>query len=295
MYDVVIIGGGVAGLTAGLYLSRANKKCVILEGRFLGGQTALLNTVANYPALPNISGFDLVNNLVEQVKSFNTEIKNEIVIDVKKNKNFNIVTNKSKYIAKNLIIASGAKTSSLGLKNEKQFIGKGLSYCATCDGNFFKNQPVAVVGIGKTALEDIKYLDNIVSKLYWIIPNNSLNNKILEEVKSLKKLKIIYSSEVLELVGENTIQKILINDKINKNTYYLEIKGLFVSLGRKPDLTWLNIDVKKNKEGYIIVDKNCKTNVDNLYACGDITYKDLKQIVTACSDGAVAASEIIKQ
>ena len=152
-----------------------------------------------------------------------------------------------------------------------------------------------MVGIGKTALEDIKYLDNIVSKLYWIIPNNSLNNKILEEVKSLKKLKIIYSSEVLELVGENTIQKILINDKINKNTYYLEIKGLFVSLGRKPDLTWLNIDVKKNKEGYIIVDKNCKTNVDNLYACGDITYKDLKQIVTACSDGAVAASEIIKQ
>lgn len=293
-YNTIIIGGGVAGLSAGLYLARANLPCLILEGKFWGGQTALLNKVSNYPAVKTASGFDIAQTLYEQVKEFNIDMKNELVTEVKQVANaYQVITNKSKYKANNVIIATGAKTTQLGIKEEKSFVGKGLSYCATCDGNFFKNESVALYGIGKTALEDVKYLDNVASKVYWIVPNRTLPKNIIEELKNLSKIEIHYACDVLSLIGEGSLQAIEIYDKQINKSKKLNVKGLFVSLGRNPDLSWLNIEIKTNKNGYVLVDKNCQTSHKGIFACGDITSRELKQIVTACSDGAIAASYII--
>ena len=296
VYNTIIIGGGVAGLSAGMYLARAGLPSLILEGKFWGGQTALLNKVGNYPAVKETSGFDISQTLYEQVKSLNIDMRNELVITVNQvNDLYEVQTNKDKYFAQNIIIATGAKTTQLGLREEQKYIGRGVSYCATCDGNFFKNKTVAVVGLSKTALEDIKYLHNICSEVFWIVPNKILSNQIKQEINNLNKLKIKYSSEILELQGENALQKICLYDKINKTISYLETSGLFVTLGREPDLSWLNIDIKTNKNGYILVDKNCQTSHKRIFACGDITSRKLKQIVTACSDGAIASSYIISK
>ena len=293
-YNTIIIGGGVAGLAAGMYLARANVPCLILESKFWGGQTALLTKVSNYPALKDVAGFDITQALYDQVKQLNIDMKLELVVSVKQvGRLFEVITNKGTYFATNIIIATGAKTTTLGLKEEKRFVGKGVSYCATCDGNFFKNQPIAVFGFGKTALEDIKYLHNLSSKVYWLVPSNTLPNKVLEQVKDLKNLIIEYSCEILNLVGENVLQGVSIYNKKNKETKSLSISGLFISLGRQPDLSGLELDLKTNKNGYIMVSKNCQTSHKGIFACGDITSRDLKQIVTACSDGAIAASYIV--
>ena len=293
-YRAIVIGGGVAGLSAGLYLARANIPCLILEGQFWGGQTALLNKVSNYPAVKETTGFDISQTLYEQVKELNIDMKNELVINVKQaGAGYEVCTNKSKYLADNIIIATGAKTTQLGLKEEKQFVGRGVSYCATCDGNFFKNKPVALFGAGKTALEDIKYLHNVASEVYWIVPSKTLSPSILQEIKDLKNLKIKYSCEVTSLVGDATLQEISLYNKQAKRVENLKVSGLFVSLGRTPDLSWLEIDVKTNTNGYVLVDKNCQTSHKGIFACGDITSRKLKQIVTACSDGAIASSYII--
>lgn len=293
-YNTIILGGGVAGLTAGMYLARAGLKCLILEAKFWGGQTALLNKVDNYPGIKNASGFDITNGLYEQVKELDIDMKNEIVISVSQNKNlYKVETNKAEYLGSNIIIATGAKTNQLGIKSEKQFIGKGVSYCATCDGNFFKNQPVAIYGVGKTALEDVKYLHNVASKVYWIVPNKNISKDIAEEIKAFNNLEIKYSCEVLNLIGEIKLKEVELYNKQNNISEQLQVEALFVSLGRSPDLSWLNIDIRTNKNGYIIVNKNCQTSNKGVFACGDITSRELKQIVTACSDGAIAASYII--
>ena len=296
MYNTIIIGGGVAGLTAGMYLARANKPSLILESRFWGGQTALLNKVDNYPAIAQTSGYNISQPLYEQVKSLGIDMKNELVIKLKKlTSSYQVLTNKGKYLAKNIIIATGAKTTQLGIKEEPRFIGRGVSYCATCDGNFFKNKKVAVYGLGKTALEDIRFLQNVASHVYWLIPNKNVSNNILQEIKQVKNLTIINSCEVMSLVGNETLTSVsLLNKKTNQITS-LDISGLFVSLGRQPDLSWLDIQIKTNKNGYILVDKNCQTSHKGVFACGDITSRELKQIVTACSDGAIASSYIIKK
>ena len=293
-YNTIIIGGGVAGLSAGLYLARANLPCLILEGKFWGGQTALLNKVSNYPAVKETSGFDISQTLYEQVKQLNMDMKNELVVNVKQVDNsYQVNTNKSEYLASNIIIATGAKTTQLGLKEEQKYIGRGVSYCATCDGNLFKNRTVALVGLGKTALEDIKYLHNVCSKVYWIVPNKILPTIVLNQVKDLNKLTIKYSCEVLSLLGEQSLQNIVLYNKQQKSNTDLSVEGLFVTLGRQPDLSWLDVDIKTNKDGYVLVDKNCQTSHKGIFACGDITSRKLKQIVTACSDGAIAGSYII--
>lgn len=294
VYNTIIIGGGVAGLSAGMYLARANISSLILEGQFWGGQTALLNKVSNYPAVKETSGFDISQTLYEQVKALNMEMKNELVISVKQaDAGYEVCTTRSKYLADNIIIATGAKTTQLGLKEEKQFVGKGVSYCATCDGNFFKNKPVAVYGVGKTALEDIKYLHNVASSVCWIVPNKTLSQTTLQQVKDLNNLTIKYSCEVTSLVGDVTLQEICLYNRQAKKAESLKVSGLFVSLGRTPDLSWLEIDIKTNTNGYVLVDKNCQTSHKGIFACGDITSRKLKQIVTACSDGAIASSYII--
>lgn len=293
-YNTIIIGGGVAGLTAGMYLARAGVSCLILEGKFWGGQTALLNKVENYPAMPSTNGFEISQNLYNQVSKLKIEMKNELAVSVKQDTDgHKVTTNKNCYYASNIIIATGAQVNTLGLKEEKRFVGKGVSYCATCDGNFFKNQPVAVYGVGQTALEDIKYLHNIASKVYWLVPNKTLSTKILQEIKNLDKLIIKYGCDISSLLGEDRLQQLDLYIKTTDKQEKVKVNGLFVALGRKPDLSWLDVEIKLNKNGYVLVDKNCQTSHKGVFACGDITSRKLKQIVTACSDGAIASSYII--
>ena len=295
MYDSIIIGGGVAGLTAAMYLARANAPCLIIESKFWGGQTALLNKVSNYPAVKETSGYEISSTLYQQVVDIGVDMKNEVVTKLKKIKSgYQVTTNKGKYISHNVIIATGAKTTQLGLQEEKKFVGRGVSYCATCDGNFFKNQPVAVYGLSSATVEDIKYLQNLVSEIYWLVPGKTLPANTLQQVKDIKNLKIQYSSEVLSLVGDVALHKVVVLNKSTNKQTDLFVSGLFVSLGRNPDLSWVEVDIKTNKKGYVLVDKNCQTSLKGIFACGDITSRELKQIVTACSDGAIAASYIIK-
>lgn len=293
-YNTIIIGGGVAGLTAAMYLARASAPCLILEGKFWGGQTALLNKVENYPAILKTTGFDIAQNLYQQVKDLGIDMRTELVISAKQVDNFyEIKTNKNCYQAENMIIATGAKTNILGLQEEKRYIGKGVSYCATCDGNFFKNQPVAVYGVGQTALEDIKYLHNVASRVYWLIPTGNLTPQLAQEIKNMKNVEVRPKTEILEIGGLTTLNQLTIHNKHTNLTEKLDVDGLFVALGRKPDLSWLEVDVKLNKNGYVLVNKDCQTSHKSIFACGDITARKLKQIVTACSDGAIAASYII--
>ncbi|MBO5909990.1 MAG: FAD-dependent oxidoreductase, partial [Clostridia bacterium] len=250
--------------------------------------------VSNYPGIKLASGFDISQALYEQVKQYNIDMKNELVISLKQRESgYEVATNKNKYYADHIIIATGAKTNTLGINDEKKFVGRGVSYCATCDGNFFKDMPVAVYGVGKTALEDIKYLHNVTSQVYWLIPNKSLPEQLLGEVKDLTNLKIKYSCEVLNLVGDTHLQEVVVYNTCDKKTETIKVSGLFVSLGRQPDLSWLEVQIKTNKNGYVLVDKNCQTSHKGIFACGDITSRTLKQILTACSDGAIASSFII--
>ena len=286
MYDIIIIGAGPAGLTAAIYGARANKKVLVLEVLSYGG--AIINTpnIENYPVEENISGFDFATKLYNQVINLGVEVKFEKVLKINNNE---VETNKSKYNTKTIIIATGLNNRKLLLPNEDELIGKGISYCATCDGAFFKGKDVAVVGGGNTALEDALYLSDICNKVYLIHRRNSFRadditvNKILER----DNIEVLYDSVVTKIDGNNHLENIEIN-----NNKELNIDGLFIAIGKIPTIDF--IDIEKTEEGYIKSDELCHTNIENVFVAGDIRNKSLRQLVTATNDGAIAATEAIK-
>lgn len=285
MYDIIIIGAGPAGLTAAIYGARANKKVLVLEALNYGG--AIINTpsIENYPVEESISGFDFATKLYNQVINLGVEVKFEKVINVN---NTEVETNKSKYNTKTIIIATGLNNRKLLLPNEDELIGKGISYCATCDGALYKNQDVAVVGGGNTALEDALYLSNICNKVYLIHRRNSFRADDITTKKVLEKdnIEVLYDTVVTKINGTLHIESI----ETNNNT--LNINGLFIAIGKIPTIDF--VDVDKTEEGYIKSDELCHTNIDNIFVAGDIREKSLRQLVTATSDGAIAATEAIK-
>lgn len=286
MYDIIIIGAGPAGLTAAIYGARANKKVLVLEALSYGG--AIINTpnIENYPVEENISGFDFATKLYNQVINLGVEVKFEKVLKINNNE---VETNKSKYNTKTIIIATGLNNRKLLLPNEDELIGKGISYCATCDGAFFKGKDVAVVGGGNTALEDALYLSDICNKVYLIHRRNEFRadsitvNKILER----DNIEVLYDSVVTKIDGNNHLENIEIN-----NNKELNIDGLFIAIGKIPTIDF--IDIEKTEEGYIKSDELCHTNIENVFVAGDIRNKSLRQLVTATNDGAIAATEAIK-
>ena len=285
MYDIIIIGAGPAGLTAAIYGARANKKVLVLEALNYGG--AIINTpsIENYPVEENISGFDFATKLYNQVINLGVEVKFEKVINVN---NTEVETNKSKYNTKTIIIATGLNNRKLLLPNEDELIGKGISYCATCDGALYKDQDVAVVGGGNTALEDALYLSDICNKVYLIHRRNSFRADDITTKKVLEKdnIEVLYDTVVTKINGTLHIESI----ETNNNT--LNINGLFIAIGKIPTIDF--VDVDKTEEGYIKSDELCHTNIDNIFVAGDIREKSLRQLVTATSDGAIAATEAIK-
>ena len=294
MYDIIIIGAGPAGMTSAIYALRANKKVLILEAKTYGGQIVNANLVENYPGIPNISGFDLATNMYEQVKKLNGEIKFEPVIRIEDN--LKVVTPSNEYQSRAIIIATGAENRKLNIENEENLVGKGGSYCATCDGNFYKGKNVAVVGGGNTALEDAIYLSNIANKVYLIHRRDEFRgeNKYLVELKKHNNVKFITNSNVIKLNSNDKLNSIEIKNN-DRNTETIEVDGIFIAVGQKPNnLIFKNI-IELDNNGYIKSTDGVHTNKEKIYVAGDTRVKDLRQLATAISDGAIAATTAIKE
>ena len=295
MFDIIIIGAGPAGLTSAIYAKRASKNVLVLEANNYGGQIVNTLKIENYPVAPNISGFDFATNLYNQVKDLGVEIKFEKVEEVKEENSIKkVITNKNTYETKTVIIATGTKNKKLGLDGEEQLIGKGISYCATCDGAFYKDKVVAVVGGGNTALEDAIYLSNIASKVYLIHRRDTFRaeEKLIDEVKNISNVECIYDASISKINYDETIKSVEIKNK--EENKILEISGLFVAIGRTPENSIFSSLVELDENGYIISHDNCHTSHDGIFVAGDNRKKDVRQLVTATSDGAIAATEAIK-
>ena len=301
MYDIIIIGGGPAGLTSAIYGAMANKKVLVLEKMGAGGKVANINKIKNYPGFKEIDGYELSINMKEQAKELGAEFKIEEVIDVELENEIKVVrTYKQEYKCKNVIVSTGAYARPLDVDNEKQFYGRGLSYCATCDGNFFKNKIVAVVGGGAAALGDCIYLSNLAKKVYLIhrrdtfnmLSGNYLTVKKLSQESS--KVEIITNTVVTKLNGLDVLDSIEIENKITEQKSTLNVDGIFVAIGRKPDTSIFENILKLDDNGFIITNELMQTNLKGVYAVGDVRNTPLRQIVTACSDGAIAVSDIVK-
>ena len=294
MYDIIIIGAGPAGLTAALYALRANKKIVVFEAKTFGGQIINASKIVNYPGIEEVSGFDYATTLYNQVKKLGAEIKYETVLRVEKDKT--VITNKDKYKAKSVIIATGAENRKLNIEGENKFIGKGVSYCATCDGNFFKGMDVAVVGGGNTAIADALYLSDIVNKVYLIHRREEFRGepKKVEELMNKNNIELVLNSNVVKINGEDKVESIDIENTSNERKT-INVSGIFIAVGQDPKNAIFNNVVELNDKGYIISEDGVHTSTEGIYVAGDTREKILRQLTTAVSDGSVAATIAIKE
>ena len=294
MYDIIIVGAGPAGLTAALYARRANKKVLVLEAKTYGGQIINTPEIENYPGIPKISGYDYATNLYNQALELGAEIKFETVIRVEEDKT--VETNKDHYKAKAVILAIGADKRKLNLPKEVDLIGKGVSYCATCDGNFFKNKIVAVNGGGNTALEEAIYLSNIAKKVYLIHRRDTFRGekKYVDEVLKKENIERIMNSTITKINGEKHLESIeIVNQEGKTNT--IEINGLFIAIGQAPKNEIFKNIIELTQDGYIKSEDGVHTNIKGIYVAGDSREKELRQLTTAVSDGAIAATTAIKE
>lgn len=296
MYDIIIIGAGPAGLTAAIYARRASKKVLVFEAMSYGGQLMNILDIENYPGYEHINGVELATKLYDQAINLGSEILFERVINIEDNVyEKKVITKNNVYTGKSIIIATGSENRKLGLPNENELIGKGISYCATCDGNFYKGKDVAVFGGGKVALEDALYLSDIVKEVYLINRGSDFKDDegMINLIKEKDNIKLIFNSKVTSLNTKDTLDSIEITDN-EGNKDILNVSGLFVDIGRIPENENFRKLIDLNDKGYIVSTENCHTNVKGIFAAGDNRVKMLRQIVTATNDGAIAAVEAIK-
>jgi len=296
MYDTIIIGAGPAGLSAGIYARRGGLKTVIIEKQSVGGQAQTAADIQNYPGIPSTSGFDLCYAMMNQCTTFGADFVFDTISQINLDGEVKKVTLSSgaEIEGKTVIIASGASARKLGVENENEFIGKGVSYCATCDGAFFKDKTVAVIGGGNTAAEDALYLEKLAKKVYLVHRRDALRaDKILCDRLEKSGVSIIWDSVVESLSGEDKIAQMTLKNVKNGTLTPLSVDGVFVAIGAIPN-SQLFENVEKTPSGYIVTNDVMRTNIDDVYAVGDIREKSLRQVVTACADGAIAADDIIK-
>ena len=290
MYDLIIIGGGPAGLTAGIYAQRARLKTLLLEKEMVGGQIAVSDVIENYPGFPSISGAELMEKFEQQARGLGLEIKLTDVIAVQKKGEEKIVkTSDGDLIAKSVIVATGAKPKRLGIPGEKERTGKGVSYCATCDGPFFKGQKVIVVGGGDTAVKEAVYLSKIANKVYIAHRRDQLRaEKIIQEkAMSTPNIEILWSHILKEIRGKTGVEKVVLHNLKDNTVKELDVEGVFVFVGINPTTDF--VDVEKDKQGFIKTDQDMRTSVKGIFAAGDCRTTALKQVSTAVGDGAIAA------
>lgn len=291
IYDLIIIGSGPAGLTAGIYASRAQLNTIIIEKEeFSGGQVVYTERIDNYPGIPGVSGMELAERFRSHCEQMGAAfVAGEVVrVNLKESKKIVELEDGSTYYARAVVIATGAKSRMLGVKGEQEFAGMGVSYCATCDGAFFQNQTVAVIGGGDVAVEDALYLSKICKKVYLIHRRNELRaTKILcSQVKKCENVEILWESKVNEIVGNEEVEKIVITSTTHEESKEVEVQGVFVAIGNVPLSSLYEGQIDMDESGWIIADESCKTSQKGVFAVGDIRKKPLKQIITAASDGA---------
>lgn len=298
MYDIVILGAGAAGLTAAVYGARAGRKTCLIENAYAGGQFVVTAEIENMPGFKKISGYDLATIMLEQAMNAGAEIIYNEPVRYELDGETKSVTlaDGSVIKGKNIIIATGAKPRSLGLPDEERYIGRGIHYCATCDGGFYKGKTVAVIGGGKTAISDAKYLAKLAKKIYIIHRRDTLRAKgaEIESIANLSNVEIIYNSVVDSIVSaDKKLTGLNIKNVASGEVKELKVDGVFMAIGLIPNSEpFKSLGINMTEQGYITVDSHRSTNKNNVYAIGDVTDKDLRQIVTAAADGAIASEWI---
>jgi thioredoxin reductase (NADPH) len=293
IYDLIIIGAGPAGLTAGIYASRARLKTLILEKLYPGGHAASTSLVENYPGFTEgVSGPQLMELFAKQAQKFGCEIKSEEVLSLELRDDKKIVrTASGEYSAKSVIIASGSSPNLLGVSGEEKFKGRGLSFCATCDAPLFKGKTVAVVGGGDAAVEEALQLTKFAQKVILIHRRDTLRAvKILQErVFAEKKIEVLLGSVVTALEGDKRIESIRVRDVVTSQERRIPVNGVFLHIGYTPSTEFIKFPLERDNVGALVTDANCQTSVAGVFAAGDVRSKLLRQIVTAAADGAIAA------
>ena len=290
MYDVIIIGGGPAGLTSALYLLRADKNVLILEKENIGGQITSSSKVANYPGFGEISGMELMNNLYNQVVNLGGEVVLEEALEIDDDNT--VITDCGKYKAKAIILAVGSKNKVLGIEREEEFVGRGISFCVSCDGAFYQGKTVAVVGGGNSAISEALSLADICSKVYIIQKDDNLTcEEVLKEKLKVKdNIEIFYNSEVVSYLGDNDIKGIVV--KTIDGEIKLDVEGIFLAIGLVPSTSFIADLLTLDKNNYILSDDTL-TDKTGIFVAGDCRSKKYRQLTTAVSDGTVAALNAI--
>ena len=290
MYDVIIVGGGPAGITAGIYTQRANLKTIIFEKETIGGQIASSPLVENFPGCKSISGAQLATNFYEQAEELGIPIEIEEVLEIIPGKPNKVVTDFGEYESKVVILATGSKYRLLGLPKEVDFIGKGIAFCTSCDGAFFKGKDIAVIGGGNSAVTNAIYMANLCNKVYLIdICDHLICEKTLEEkLRGLSNVEIIQETGVKELLGEDELNGIVLT-----NDRKLDIQGMFISIGMVAQTEIVKDILNLNKQNYVD-SEDCTTNQSGIFVAGDCRSKNIRQLTTAVADGTTAAINAIK-
>ncbi|MFO7152571.1 MAG: thioredoxin-disulfide reductase [Bacillota bacterium] len=293
MYDLAIIGAGPAGLSAAIYGARARLSTVVIEKMYPGGQAAITDVIENYPGFTEgISGSELAEAMKKQAEKFGAEFLNGEVQKIERQgEKFVLHLKKETVEAKAVILAMGALARKLGVKGEKEFTGRGVSYCATCDGAFYMDRKVMVVGGGDTAIEDALFLTHFASRVIVVHRRNELRaTKILQErAFNNEKIEFIWDSVVEEIKGADAVQEVVVKNVKTGEIKSVPVDGVFIAIGWDPNTAVVRDLVKLNEKGYIITDENMGTGVPGLFAAGDVREKSLRQVVTAVADGAIAA------
>ncbi len=294
MYDIIIVGCGPAGMTAALYALRAGKKVLIFEAKTYGGQILKASIVENYPGVETTNGYDLATKMYEQIIRIGAEVKYEMVKKITKDRE--VMTDSGTYKAKAIILATGSENRRLNIPNEVEYIGRGVSYCAACDGHFFKGKDVAVVGGGNTALEDTNYLASMCNKVYLIHRSESFkgDESLVGEVKLDSNVEIIMNSSVVGITGDEVLNRITIKDK-EDNIRNIDISGLFIAVGQQPKNELFADVVELDEKGYIKAIDEVHTTCPFIYVAGDTRAKELRQLTTAVADGSLAATVAIRE
>lgn len=290
MYDIIVIGGGPAGLTAAIYARRANKSVLVIEKGSFGGQITFSPKVENIPGFAEVTGNEFAEKLVEQALGLDAEVECAEVLEIKLGDVKTVVTDSGEYETRTVIIATGAKHRMLGLPREEEFVGEGISFCAVCDGAFYAGRDVAVIGGGNSALQEAILLADLAKKVYVVQNLDFLTGeqKLQEKLNNKENVEIILGHTVKGIIGDTTLTGITIADS-NDNEKQLDIDGMFVAIGLIPQNEAFEGVINLDERGYVTSDENCLTNADGIFVAGDCRSKKIRQVATAAADGAVAA------
>ncbi len=297
MYDIGIIGGGTAGLTAAIYGQRAGKQTIVFESANYGGQIVFSPNVENYPGIASISGAQYSMQLMEQAVSLGAETKREQATEVKRTENgYKVVTGEQEYRCRTLILATGVTHRHLGLEKEEKLTGAGISYCATCDGMFFRGRDVAVIGGGNTALQDAEFLSNYCNKVYLVHRREEFRGdaKNVDTLRRKENVEFVLNAVPRAILGETMVEGLVVADKESGKETQLDVSGIFVAIGHLPKNEMFVDLAELDAAGFIRAGEDCQTSCPGVFAAGDCRTKEIRQLVTAAADGAAAALAAVK-